>query len=209
MRRILVMNPKGGCGKSTLATNLASYYAQRGEQVILADFDPQGSSMEWLATRPAERPAIQGIEVKDEEVMLPLASGYLIMDVPAAVHGKALKQYAKKAHTVLVPVLPSPFDIRAAARFIGQLLLVGRIAKGKTRIGVVANRVRENTRAYRALHRFLDSLNIPFVTVLRDSQNYVRAAELGVGIFELPPSQTACDRTQWQRLITWLAEDRQ
>lgn len=207
MRRIMLLNPKGGCGKSTLATSLASYYAMAGGPVTLVDFDRQGSSLDWLKQRPAERPPIHGVAAEDEndQRLLPLASGTLILDVPAAVHGKVLKRYVKLAHTVLIPVLPSPVDIRATARFVQDLLLLGRVSRDKTRVAVVANRVREQTRVFQALQRFLDALAIPFVASLRDSQNYIRAMERGLGIFELPPSQAEKDLAQWEPLLAWLA----
>ena len=205
MRRILILNPKGGCGKSTVATNLASYYALGGTPVHLVDLDVQGSSMGWLVARPQTAPPIQGLHSDEQSFMAPHNSGVLIIDPPAGVHGKRLKSYVKLAHTLLIPVLPSPMDMRATAAYIEELLLVGRINREKTRIAVLANRVREHTLIYQSLQRFLDSLEIPFLTHLRDSQNYIRAAEHGLGIFELPPSQTEQDRAQWQPILDWLA----
>lgn len=205
MRRIMVLNAKGGCGKTTLATNLASYYASNGERVTLVDFDSQSSSLDWLAVRPAALAPIGACQAREGELLLPHKSGYLIMDLPAGVHGKALKPYVKLAQSVLIPVLPSPLDMRATARFIEELLLLGRVSRERTRIAVVANRVREHTLIYHSLERFLTSLQIPFLTSLRDSQNYIRAAEQGVGIFELPPSQVEHDLEQWQPIVAWLA----
>ena len=205
MRRILILNPKGGCGKSTLATNLASYYAMKGTPVHLVDFDPQGSSVDWLAVRPEVAPRIHGGMADEGDFMVPHGQGVMILDAPAGVHGKRLKQYAKLAQTLLIPVLPSPIDMRATAKYIEELLLVGRINKEKTRIAVLANRVREHTLIYQSLERFLDSLGIPFLTHLRDSQNYIRAAEQGLGIFELPAYLTETDRQQWQPILDWLA----
>lgn len=202
----MILNPKGGSGKSTIATNLASYYAQQGESVAIADFDPQHCSLDWLAARPATRPHIEGFAVEDDDkLLIPHAPGYLIMDAPAGVHGKAMARLVKKAHTLLIPVLPSPIDMRTTARFIEELLLVGRIERERTRIAVLANRVRENTLIYHALQRFLASLGIPFLTHLRDTQNYIRAAESGLGIFDMAPAQVAHDLQQWQPLLAWLA----
>jgi chromosome partitioning protein len=201
----MVLNAKGGCGKTTLATNLASYYASSGERVTLVDFDSQSSSLDWLAVRPAALAPIGACRAREGELLLPHKSGYLIMDLPAGVHGKALKPYVKLAQSVLIPVLPSPLDMRATARFIEELLLLGRVSRERTRIAVVANRVREHTLIYHSLERFLTSLQIPFLTALRDSQNYIRAAEQGVGIFELPPSQVEHDLEQWQPIVAWLA----
>lgn len=206
MRRLIVLNPKGGSGKSTIATNLASHYALQGHKVAIADFDPQRSSLDWLAARPEQRPKIHGFAVEDEDdLLIPLGSGYLIMDAPAGVHGKSMARLVKKGQTILIPVLPSPIDMRATARFIEELLLVGRIERERTRIAVLANRVRESTLIYHALQRFLESLNIPFLTHLRDTQNYIRAAESGLGIFELPAAQVEHDLAQWQPILDWLA----
>lgn len=206
MRRIMVLNPKGGCGKSTIATNLASYFALQGERVAIADFDPQHCSLDWLAVRSSSRPEIQGVKATDpDELLIPHGEGYLIMDAPAGVHGKNMSRLVKKAHTLLIPVLPSPIDMRTTARFIEELLLVGRVERERTRIAVIANRVRDNTLIYHALLRFLGSLGIPFLTQLRDTQNYIRAAESGLGLFEMPLSQVEFDLKQWQPIIDWLA----
>lgn len=204
MRRIMVLNPKGGCGKSTLSTNLAGYYALQGGAVYLVDFDVQGSSMDWLDVRPEGAPSIQGIAADEKEFLIPHGKGVVIMDVPAGIHGKRLKQYVKRAQTLLIPVLPSPMDMRATAHFVEELLLVGRVSREKTRIAVVANRVREHTRIYHSLERFLEQLAIPFLTTLRDSQNYIRAAEQGLSIFELPHYEAHQDIDQWQPLVGWL-----
>jgi len=205
MRRIMVLNPKGGCGKSTIATNLASYYAGCGNETSLVDFDIQGSCMDWLDARPDSAPAIQGVLADDKEFLIPHGNGMLVMDAPAGIHGKRLKQYVKRTQTLLIPVLPSPMDMRATARFVEELLLVGRVSRDKTRIAVVANRVRESTRIYHSLQRFLEHLEIPFITSLRDTQNYIRAAQQGLGIFELSPHEVKHDIEQWQPLLDWLA----
>lgn len=204
MRRIMVLNPKGGCGKSTIATNLASHYAATGTPTYLVDFDLQGSSMDWLDARPAHAPAIRGVLADDKEFLIPHGDGVMIMDAPAGVHGKRLKQYVKRAQTLIIPVLPSPMDMRATARFVEELLLVGRISREKTRIAVVANRVREQTLIYHSLQRFLDSLSIHFPATLRDTQNYIRAAQQGLGIFELPAHEVKQDIEQWRPLLKWL-----
>ncbi|MEW6354105.1 MAG: ParA family protein [Pseudomonadota bacterium] len=208
MRSIMVLNAKGGCGKSTLATNLASYYANQGLPVTLADFDPQGSSMDWLAARALDRPAIHGIAAWQDGLRPPKDTERLIIDAPARVHGKELTDMVRRAQTVLIPVLPSPIDIRAAAAFIKDLLLVGKISREETKLAVVANRAREYTLAYQVLEDFLNNLDIPFITTLRDSQNYIRAAERGLGIFELAPSMVEQDLEQWQPLIRWLNSKR-
>ena len=230
MRKIMLLNAKGGCGKSTLATNLASYYAAQGKAVVIADFDRQGSSMEWVETRPQDRPPIRGIAAWREPLRVLRTTDYVIMDVPAGAHGSDLAALVRRAQTVIVPVLPSPTDIRAGAHFIHEMLLVGKIARDETRVAVVANRVRENssiqhgmesvlnslhinystlnTQIYRNLERFLARLKIPFVTTLRESQNYLVADARGLGIFDLTHSQVARDIEQWQPLLKWLGSKR-
>lgn len=224
MRTILVLNSKGGCGKSTLATNLAAYYASQGHSVALADFDPQASSLEWLAARPNDRPAIHGIAGFRDPVRAPRNTEFLILDAPAAVHGADLTALVRRAKTILIPVLPSATDIRAAAHFIHDLLLVGKVERKETRLATIANRVpRVGTmdtmlnsvgydtlrlRLFRPLERFLDRLKIPFVATLPDSPSYALADEQGLGIFELGDGRAAEDRAHWQPLLDWLGSRR-
>ena len=225
MRTIMLLNAKGGCGKSTLATNLAAYYATQQKSVVLADLDPQGSALEWLAARSQERPPIKGIAAWKEPVRVPRHIDYVILDVPAGCHGAQLTTLVRRAQSIIVPVLPSPTDIRAAARYIHELLLVGKIERRQSRVAVVANRVRENsfmqermertlgalnlnyatvhTQIYRNLERFLTRLKIPFVARLRDTPNYQLADEQGLGIFELG-GRSAHDVEQWRPLLKWL-----
>ncbi|HHO67990.1 MAG TPA: chromosome partitioning protein [Gammaproteobacteria bacterium] len=208
MRTIMTLNAKGGCGKSTLATNLASFYADQGASVTLADLDDQQSSLTWLSNRPGDRPAIHGIDATRQALRVPRGTDVLILDAPAAIHGSELTALVRRAETLLVPVLPSPLDIRAGARFIGELLTVGKVSRKQSRLAVVANRVRQNTRVYQSLEAFLNSLRIPFPATLRDTQNYIRAAERGLGIGEMAPSAVQTDLEQWQPLLRWLKSKR-
>ena len=208
MRTIMLLNAKGGCGKSTLASNLASYYAAQGKAVALVDFDPQKSGLEWLNARSADDWEIVGIDGTATDMRVPRGIDVAIFDAPAGVSGKELTAMVKHAETIIIPVLPSPIDIRAASHFIRDLLLVGKVSRKQTKIAVVANRVRENTRVYHTLEAFLKSLKIPFVATLRDTQNYIRAEERGLGIFELAPSSVAQDVEQWEPLLNWLDSKR-
>ena len=216
VRRVLVVNAKGGCGKTTLTTNLASYYASEDKQVALFDHDPQGSSTQWLSLRDESHTPIHGVAAyrKQKSVMTrsflmrtPTDTERVVIDTPAGIHGQQLIDVVRETDTVLIPVLPSPIDIHAAAHFIRDLLLVAKVRSRAIRLGVVANRVKKNTLVYRSLERFLDSLEIPFVTMLRDTQNYVHAAEQGIGIHELKRNQVVKDRIQWKPLIKWLEEN--
>lgn len=209
MRTIMVLNAKGGCGKSTISTNLASYYAFEVEQkVTLVDFDPQGSSMAWLEVRGEEWPEIQGVAGWKEPVRVTKDTDVVIMDAPARVHGKELTQLVNKAETILFPVLPSPIDMRAAADYMEELKAVPKVARGEVKIGVIANRVREHTLIFAELYEFIKKLKVPYVATLRDTQNYIRAEQRGIGIYEMAPSQTWIDVEGWDPLVKWLKSKR-
>ncbi len=205
MRQIIVLNPKGGCGKSTLATNLAAYYASEGKSVALADYDPQRSSLDWLDRRPEGYPEITGLAAFDEGLRhLPRSADVLVMDAPARSHGSELTSLINHAETILVPVLPSTVDMQAASRFIDELMGVGKVQRKKARIGVVANRVRENTLIAGDLDEYLDSLKVPYVAWFREAQNYIRAYTRGLGVAELPEYLAWPDWEQWEPLMEWL-----
>ena len=175
MRHIIVMNPKGGCGKSTIATNLASGYAARGQAVALADFDTQRSSLDWAESRPEEAPPVTGVAAFDDGLRaVPRNADVVVIDAPARVHGRELTELVRRAETILVPVLPSEIDMRAAAQFIDEILEVGKVAREQAKIAVVANRI--NVRAYAR----------------------------GLGIFELPEYLAWPDWEQWGPLMDWL-----
>jgi chromosome partitioning protein len=205
MRHILVMNPKGGCGKSTIATNIASWYATKGRQVALADFDPQGSSMDWTRLRPPDAPPITGVAAFEDGLRaVPRNADVVVIDAPARSHGREVTELVRRAETVLVPVLPSPIDMRAAANFIAELLEVGRVARRQAKIAVVANRIKENTVSFDELDAYLRKSGVPYVATLRDAQNYVRAYGRGLGIFELPQYLAWPDWEHWLPLTDWL-----
>jgi chromosome partitioning protein len=209
MRTIMVLNAKGGCGKSTIATNLASYFAYvMGGKVVLADYDQQESSLEWLAARDEKWPYIEGIAAYKEPLHVAKDTDFLIIDAPARVHGKELTQMMRKVETVLFPVLPSPIDMRAAKKYIEELKKNGRVARKEVKIGLVANRVRENTIVFSELYDFIKSTKLPYIATLRDRQNYIRAEERGIGIFEMAPSQVYQDLEDWKPLTKWLRSKR-
>lgn len=210
MRSIMVMNAKGGCGKSTLATNIAAYFANNWEgTVTLADYDPQTSSLDWLAKRPAERDPILGVDASKEGLKhLPRNTDYLIIDPPARVHGSELTGLVRHVETIVVPVLPSPIDIAAAAKFVKELQEVGKVERREVKVAVVANRVRENLLVFNELEQFLEGLKVPFIAKFRDAQNYIRAYSRGLGIHELPPYLAELDWEQWSPLVKWLESRR-
>jgi chromosome partitioning protein len=214
MQRILVLNPKGGSGKTTVATNLVSYFASQGDRPLLSDNDPQGSSMRWLKKRTAEQPFIHGVAAFEKsgrvtrawQMRTPADAKHVVVDTPAAVPPQDLPDMTKSADAIIVPVLPSDIDIHACSKCIADLLLIAKIRRNENRIGVIANRVKRNTLVYQSLMRFLATLRIPIIATLRDSQNYVRAAELGVGLHEMKPGAVARDLEDWAPLIEWLRE---
>lgn len=215
MRTILVLNPKGGCGKSTIATHIAGYFAMRGKNVSLADCDPQCSSTDWLKIRPEKLAKITQTPVKQGRPLPPLDTDMLILDTAASIHDRKMAKIIRTAKTMIVPVLPSPVDIRAAERLFKELFRLRRqFLIPEIKIATVANRVNEATLAAAKLEGYLEKIKlpdgriVPFMTLLRASQNYVHAAERGMTIFELAASKTCYDIEQWQPLLNWLNSKR-
>lgn len=216
MQKILVLNSKGGCGKTTIATNLASYFVTQNFSTALLDFDPQGSSIRWLNLRPQSKPAIYGVHVASRknntgvtrsfQMRVPPETERMILDAPAGVTGNELRDLIGYVDTIIVPVLPSSIDVHAVTRFIEELLLFGKVRQKGLSVAVVANRAKKNTLTYKALERFLKTLKLPFITTLRDTQNYVHAAERGIGIHEMWDKRTDSDKTQWRPLTRWLED---
>ncbi|MFO1502654.1 MAG: ParA family protein [Steroidobacteraceae bacterium] len=214
LQKIVVLNPKGGSGKTTLATNIAATFASQGLKPALMDMDAQGSSTQWLARRPADLPRVHAIAGYDRNprvtrtfsMRVPMECERLVVDTPAAVDPQKLPELTRAASAIIVPVLPSAIDIHAAAKCIGDLLLIARIKRADRRIGVVVNRARRNTLIYRSLMLFLESLDIPVVTTLRDSQNFVRCAESGFGLCDVKERLVREDAEQWLPLMQWIAE---
>ena len=204
MRTIAVLNAKGGCGKTTLATNLSAALAWEGYQVALGDLDPQQSSADWGAQRPDEYPAITHINAADGPIRAPKGTEFLILDSPAGIHGPDLSQLIRRAQTVLVPVLPSFIDMRAAHRFLGHLFTIKPIAAGDAKVGLVANRVKPHTIIYRELRGFLGHYKAPIIGHLRDSMNYVRAFERGLSVSDLPSYLAQQDWDEWSTILGWI-----
>ena len=212
LNKIVILNPKGGCGKSTLATNLAACYANRGNVPAVMDYDPQGSTMGWLERRPDDLPTIHGIAAykksmqatRSWQLRVPNETETLFIDSPASVDHDDLRELTRDSTSILVPVLPSSMDIHAASRCIADLLLVAKVDRRDRKLAVIANRTRKNTKSLATLMRFLDSLGIPIIAVLRDTQNFVRSAEEGVGVCEMQPSRVRPDVEQIEKITAWL-----
>ena len=212
MRRITILNPKGGSGKTTLATNLAAYYASRGFPTALMDFDPQGSSSRWLRLRPGTLAPIHGVAAyrnvpgmtRSFQLRLPPGTTRVVVDTPAAIEPGRFGEFTREADAIVVPVLPSQIDIHACAKCIEHLLTTAKIKRREERIAVVANRIRPNTLVFRSLMRFLETLDIPIMATFRESQNYIRSFELGVGLHEMHAERSMPDVEQWAPLVAWL-----
>jgi chromosome partitioning protein len=205
----MVLNAKGGCGKSTLATNIASYFATQGAAVALADYDPQRSSLDWLARRPDNRASIAAVAGFEDGLRhAPRNADILVIDAPARSHGAELTDLVKHAETIVVPVLASTIDMQASTTFLEELRAVPKIAKKKAKIAAVANRVRDNTLIFDDLDEYLTKARIPYVAALREAQNYVRAYTRGIGIFELPEYLAWPDWDEWEPLTAWLRSKR-
>ncbi len=200
---IVVANPKGGVGKSTLATNLAGALARRGHAVMLGDVDRQQSSRHWLGLRPAQLPPIRGWDVDASDIVRPpKGTTHVVLDTPAGLHGKRLDAVMKLADRLLVPLQPSLFDIQATHAFIAEL----RAHKRADRVafGVVGMRVREGTISNEQLHLYLNALGLPVLGYLRDTQNYVQLAARGMTLWDVAPSRVERDLPQWQPLLDWV-----
>lgn len=205
MRHVMVMNAKGGCGKSTLATNIACYFASEDYKVTLADYDPQRTSLDWLEMRPADLPKITGIAAYDDGLRsAPRDTEVLVIDAPARTHGSEMNELVRRAETIIVPVMPSPIDLKACAHFLGELLELGKVQREQARLAVVANRVRENTLMFDELDAYLGKLKVPYLSALRQSTNYLRAYQRGMGVFELPEYLAWPDWKQWEPITKWL-----
>ena len=209
MRHVMLLNSKGGCGKSTLSTNIAVFFARDGLKVCLADYDPQRSSLDWLATRPVDLPAITGVPAFDDGLRaVPRNTDVLVIDAPARVHGTELNELVRRAETIIVPVLPSSIDMKACGHFMTELLEIGKVSRKQARLGVVANRVREQTLVFEELDEYLAKLKVPYLGCLREAQNYVRAYARGMGVSELPEYLAWPDWKQWEPINAWLDSKR-
>ena len=218
MRRIVVVNIKGGCGKTTIATNIASRYAAGGYGVALLDYDPQGSSMNWLKQRPTDFSPVHGIAAHHAQhsvtrtfaLRVPAHISRIVVDTPAGLKGYKLSEQLKDYDVVIIPVVPSAIDIHASADFMRDLLVTGKARARHMRLAIIGNRIRMATPALQSFEVFLDQLHVPVIARLRDSGNYLLAAEQGVGVHELelpelPEAQQ--DRLAWDAIVDWIESE--
>jgi chromosome partitioning protein len=215
MNTTLVVNAKGGVGKTTVTTNLASYFASRGVPTTIADYDPQGSSLNWLKQRPANVGKIHGADLSQRHGVglstarreIPRDTRVLILDAPAGPSRLLLQDLLGRCQTILIPVAPSAIDVHATANFIKELLLVGHVKLRNIRVAVLANRVRSTKPVFEPLERFVASLDMMFVARLSDSDAYVDAAEAGVGVFDLPSEKCSAEQREFLPIARWVQGD--
>lgn len=209
MRTLLVMNPKGGSGKTTLATNLAGLLAVHHRRVMLADLDRQQSAAHWLARRPASFPKVVGVRLNGEKALRKeVDPHWLIVDTAAGLHGEELAESVRRADLIIVPVSPSIYDMDATRSFLDVLRHYKSIQQGTVHIGVVGMRVDRFTRMGAELELFLGALDFPLLATLRDTQVYVQAAYYGLSLFDLPPSRAQQDLDDWKPVLAWLNKHR-
>lgn len=204
MQTILIANPKGGSGKTTVATNVAGFLAGKRQRVVLADEDPQQSSTQWLARRPALFPLVQPMP-GDRRELREIGAHYVVIDSPAGLHGERLRDEIRRADVMLVPITPSVFDMAATARFLGQIAEYKAVKGGDLAVALVGNRVDPRTHSAAELDAFLQGGPFPVIARLRDTQVYVHCARDGASVFDLPRSRAEADWEQWKPLTRWLA----
>ena len=212
MRTVMVLNGKGGCGKTTIVTSLAGFYASRGAATVLKDYDPQGSSTEWLRHRPKNKQRIYGITAfkastgmtRVWQMRIPVETDWLFIDSPAGVDLSRYADALKSVDHIIIPVVPSPIDIRATALFLKEVFTFMRAYPCRAKIGVVANRVTPQSRAFFTLQRIFANLDIPFIAALSENENYITAAEHGVSLLELDAKLIERDQEDWSPLLSWI-----
>jgi len=212
MHKIMVLNAKGGCGKTTIATSLACYFASNGYSTALMDFDPQQSSKSWLKIRSPEQPQIKAIDGARHKAGVTRSwqlhggngTEIVIIDTPAGVTGSKLVDLFHKADSILIPVMPSIIDLQAMELFLGELGRLLKQGQHRKHIGIIANRVRVRGRSYQAIEELMAGVGLPMVSVLRDTNNYSIAMESGLGICELKSGISAKDKKHWEPILEWL-----
>jgi chromosome partitioning protein len=200
MKTLLVANPKGGSGKTTLATNLAGYFAGRGYHVVLSDMDRQKSALKWLATRPVSLPFVNGLNGRSDH-LISLSADINIIDSPAGLRGEKLKDAVKAADWIIVPMQSSVFDIAATEKFLDVLRAEKPVRKGKAFVVMVAMRIDARTKSAALLEKYLDEAGFPVKAHLSDAQIYKESAETGFSIFDMPTSKASKHKGQWLDLI--------
>jgi chromosome partitioning protein len=202
MKTILICNPKGGSGKTTLSVNIAGYLANQGQRVAILDLDRQKSASLWIAARARDLPEIETMDDESGENYL---IDWQVIDTPAGLHGKNLSHATRRAHNIIVPISPSLFDLNASREFLD--VLAEEKNTRKCQIGVVGMRMNARTRAATLLEEFLAESGLPILAYLRETQVYVNAAFEGKSLFDLPAWQSSRELEQWTFLLNWLEQN--
>ena len=208
MKVIVVANPKGGAGKSTMSTNIAGYFASQGHQVMLGDADTQQSSRFWLSQRPETLPHIATWDYLPDLVLTakpPRGTTHVVIDTPGGINGWRLQEVIERADKVIVPVMPSVFDMQATNEFLLQLVNI--TANLPTQVAVVGNRIDARTISAANLRKFIESLDVQVLSYLRDTQYYLHMAAHGLSMFDITPSKVQKDLDQWAPICRWLDQD--
>ncbi|GAA3995431.1 ParA family protein [Comamonas faecalis] len=202
---VAVANPKGGVGKSTLATNIAGYWASRGHAVALGDIDRQQSARLWLQQRPESAAPIALWDARPDWLgQPPRGSTHAVLDTPAGLQGWRLNDVLRQADRIVIPLQPSVFDMFATREFLNDL--AQQLERDPARVGIIGTRVDERTIAAEHLREFIDDLGFTRLGTLRNAQNYVHLAAQGLTLFDVSPSRVRRDLEQWQTLCQWLDE---
>ena len=204
---IVIANPKGGAGKSTLSTNVAGYFASLGHAVMLGDADVEQSSRLWLSLRPDTVNRITTWEMQADLVLTakpPRGTTHVVIDTPGGLDGWRFKEVLSRADKIMVPIMPSIFDMYAAQTFLTKLREI--TFNTRTKVGVVGMRVDERTLAANKLRQFMDTLDLPIVGYLRDTQHYLHLAAHGLSMFDITPSKVEKDLLQWRPMCQWLQD---
>jgi chromosome partitioning protein len=206
MQKILVASSKGGCGKTTIATNLAAHFAQNGKNTVLVDADRQGSSQRWAEKRaglPAAVLALSGLR-RDWQTKIPEDAQHVVVDGPAGIRAGELAELLEGIDVLLIPVLPSRIDLEASEAFLSEIANLARIKRGKVAVGLVANRLKPWTTASQQAIDEIKRLPFPLVAQLRDTQGYVLVAGLGKSIFDYNSELIRTHQENWDKLLRWL-----
>lgn len=201
---IAVVNRKGGSGKSTLAAHLAAWFAHQGSAVMLGDVDRQQSTRSWLRKRSESLPAIAPWTVDQNILRVPTGITHVVLDTPGGLHGFDLARMVMFADVILMPVCGSSFDRESAAGCHAELMTLPRVSSGRCKLACIGMRLDVRSRAPQVLKEWSESLGMPFLGVLRETQSYVQCLERGMTLFDLPAERVSTDLQQWQPILSWL-----
>lgn len=205
---IVIANPKGGVGKSTIATNLSGYFASRGHNVMIGDVDKQESAKKWLNLRPEQAWPISTWNVNADYIAKPpRGTTHVVLDTPAGLHGWRFNDVLRMADKIIVPIQPSLFDISATAAFLESLKDERSVRNQEVQVGLVGMRVDSRARSTEQLTNFIHSLNFPFLGNLRNTQNYVQLAAHGLTLWDVAPGKVERDLLQWQNILDWVDQE--